>query len=83
MPSALSFSVTELLMASTSESNCCCVMPGGTATGAWAYTVVTAAHRRLNARTIERNADIGFPFTGKAAARLRPPSRLYPVLPQP
>jgi hypothetical protein len=33
VPSALSFSVTELLMASTSELNWSCVMPAGGVAG--------------------------------------------------
>ena len=66
-PSAFSFSVTELLMASTRELNCSCVMPGGTATGAWAIVGATDRSRRLAPRTIERNADMDFPLNGKAS----------------
>ncbi len=36
-PSAFSFSVTELLIESTSESNCCCERPAGGDAGAWAW----------------------------------------------
>src|SRR5262245_34428076 len=45
-PSALSFSVTELLIASTRASNCRWVMPAGGAVGVWAWTVAEVATRR-------------------------------------
>ena len=73
-PSAFSFSVTELLMASTSALNCSCVMPGGSGAGAWAPAVAIVAHTRPIARMIERSADIGFPLNGRAAPAM--PCRL-------
>jgi hypothetical protein len=57
-PSALSFSVTELLMASTIESNCSCVMPCGSATGAWACTATEPAESKSIAKMMKENANM-------------------------
>ena len=55
-PSAFSFSETDLLIASTSASNCCCGMSAGAAAGAWACTVALSPRISDRTRASERSA---------------------------
>jgi hypothetical protein len=55
-PSAFSFSETELLIASTNESNCCCESPAGGEAGVCACAGTPIPRASVNAKASVRRA---------------------------